>query len=338
MVESTGHGLVVAATARDFGISDKVLRRLERDGQLVQLASGIYAASRSYSTAAGWGRFNLRSRAWAVSARNDGHAADFSAAAILNLPMWGEPPDLPRLLRPGSAHRGHSRTPNGRIRYGWLPTHHQWMWSGAQVTSASYACIDVIRMGSRLQGLTVGDYALAIGISRDVLWQLATKLQHYKGMESVHWVLSRADGRSESPLESAGRLVCLVFDLPGVIPNPWILGGPSPRRVDLLLPDHGIILEADGALKYNDRPDAAQVVAQQVERERELRDLGFEVLRFNAALALARPALLAGRIRHAIARRNGQPIPTCWSVETPPGFPPLGLGAGWPVPDFAHRL
>ncbi|QNK80802.1 type IV toxin-antitoxin system AbiEi family antitoxin domain-containing protein [Nakamurella sp. PAMC28650] len=338
LIGSTGHGLVIASTARDFGISDKVLRRLERNGLLMQLGSGIYAPVKSYDAATTWGRFDLRSRAWALSARNDGHAADFSAAAVLGLPMWGDPPVLPRLLRPGSAHRGHSRTPNGRIRYGWLPAPHQWRWSGVPVTSASYACIDVIRMSSRLQGLTIADYALAIGISRDQLWQIAEKLQHYKGMESVHWVLARADGRSESPLESAGRLACHVFDLPEVISNPWIHGGPSPRRVDLLLPEHGIILEGDGGLKYNDRPDAAKVVAQQVERERELRDLDFEVLRFDAALVLGRPAVLAARIRRTIARRSGRAVPTCWSLEAPPGFSGAGLGGGWPVPGFAHKI
>lgn len=338
LIESTGHGLVVATTARDFGVSEKVLRRLERNGSLMQLASGIYATPQAYESTTNWGQFDMRSRAWALSARNDGHAADFSAAAVLGLPMWGEPPSLPRLLRPGSAHRGHSRTPNGRIRYGWLPANHQWLSSGVPVTSAPYACIDVIRMGSRLQGLTVADYALATGISRDQLWQIAHKLQHYKGMQSVHWVLTRADGRSESPLESAGRLTCLVFDLPQVVSNPWILGGPSARRVDLLLPEHGIILEADGGLKYNNRPDAAKVIAQQVERERELRDLDFEVLRFDAATVLGRPAVLAGQIRRTIARRSGRPAPTCWSLETPAGFSGIGLGAGWPIPGFTHRI
>ena len=212
------------------------------------------------------------------------------------------------------------------------------MWSGVQVTSAPYACIDVIRMGSRLQGLTVADYALAIGISRDELWRIAQHLQHYKGMESVHWVLARADARSESPLESAGRLTCHVFDLPEVVSNPWIYGGPSPRRVDLLLPEHGIILEADGGLKYNDRPDAARMVALQVERERELRELDFEVLRFDAALVLGRPAVLAGRIRKTIARRKGRAAPTCWSLESPQGFSGERLGAGWPVPGFDHLI
>ncbi len=337
LIESAGNGLIVASSARQFGISDKVLRRLERDGQLLQVATGVYAPAVAYEQSNSWSQFEIRSRAWALSARNDGHAADFSAAAVLGLPMWGQPPDLPRLLRPGSAHRGHSRTPHGRIRYGWLPSPHQWLWSDVQVTSAAYTCIDVMRMGSRVQGLTIADYALAIGIPRERLGQIADKLKRYKGMTSVDWILTRADARSESPLESAGRLVCLVFDLPVVIPNPWILGGSSPRRVDLLLPDHGIILEADGGLKYNNRPDAAQVVTAQMDRERELRELDFDVLRFDAALALGRPALLAARIRRAIGRRKGRSIPSCWSCESPSGSP-RELGAGWPTPQFRTQL
>ncbi|SDO26079.1 hypothetical protein SAMN04515671_0344 [Nakamurella panacisegetis] len=338
LLDSTRRGLIVTSDAREFGISDKVIRRLERDGDLLQLSSGVYADRLRFEAASSWERFGLRSRAWTISGRRDASASDFSAAAILGLPMWGEPPDLPRVLRPGSAHRGHSRTPNGRIRFGWLPPHHRWPFSSVAVTSAAYACIDVIRMGSRLQGLTVGDYALAVGITPEQLWDVAENLKRYKGMQSVEWVLSRADRRSESPVESAGRLACLTFGLPEAVANPWIIGGAKPRRVDLLLPEHGIVLEADGQIKYNDRPDAATIVMDQNDREREIRDLDFDVLRFDAALAVGRPAELAGRLRRMIARRRGRRAPDCWSMQPPPGWSEPGLGQGWPDPTFRGFL
>ena len=302
LLESTQHGLIVASQARELGFSDKVLRRLERDDELCQLSSGVYVDRKWFDVQPAWSQFGLRSRAWTISSRHDAHAGDFSAAAVLGLPMWDQPPALPRIIRPGSAHNGHSRTPNGRIRYAWLPPQHRWPFSGISVTSAAYTCIDIIRMGTRLQGLTVADYALAVGITLEELYDIAEHLQFYKGMEAVHWVLSRATGRSESPLESAGRLVCLTFDLPEVVVNPWIIGGPKPRRGDLLLPEYGIILEADGALKFNDRPDAAQIVMEQNDREREIRDLGFDFVRFDASLAVAKRAELAGRIRRLITR------------------------------------
>lgn len=338
MIQGAGNGLILAASAQEIGISSKVLRRLHRDRQIVQLASTVYVDGDTFAAAGPWQQFDLKSRAWTASGRNDGHACDFSAAAVLGFPMWGEPPDLPRVLRPGSAHRGHSRTPHGRIRYGHLPPQHAWSIKESSVTSAAYACVDVMRMGSRLQGLTVADYALALGISRELLSHIASDLHLYKGIDAAAWVLTRADRRSESPLETAGRLACLAYDLPEVVANPWVLGGPVPRRVDLLLPDHGIVLEADGALKYDNRPDASQVIAAQVDRERELRDLEFEVLRFDASLAVARPAQLAGRIRRVIARRNGRTPPDCWTVDAPIGWPSLQLGAGWPVATYASRL
>ncbi|MET3803729.1 hypothetical protein ABIB25_000715 [Nakamurella sp. UYEF19] len=334
LLQAVDHGLISTSRADEFGISARVLRRLVRDGQIMELATGVHVDRGTYVEASDWNQFDLRSRAWTLSGRNDGHACDFSAAAVLGFPMWGDPPDLPRVLRPGSAHRGHSRTPHGRVRYGWLPGQHQWQLGGSSVTSAAYASVDVIRMGSRLQGLTVADYALAVGIHREVLANIAENLCQYKGMDAVRWILPRADGRAESPLESAGRLVCLAFDLPTTVPNAWIVGGRIARRVDLLIPEHGIILEADGALKYNNRPDAARVVGQQTDREGELRDLGFDIVRFDAGLALARPGRLAGQIRRAMTKRRGRSNPSCWSLDPPAGWPPTGLGAGWPVPRF----
>ena len=338
LLGSTGHGLIVASQARNFGLSDKVLRRLERDGELRQLSSGVYVGREQYESQPPWPQFGLRSRAWTISSRHDAHAGDLSAAAVLGLPMWGGPPTLPRVVRPGSAHNGHARTPNGRIRYAWLPPQHRWPFAGISVTSAAYTCIDVIRMGSRLQGLTVADYALAVGITLEELRDIAEHLKLYKGMESVHWVLSRANHRSESPLESAGRLACLTFNLPEVVVNPWIIGGSKPRRADLLLPEHGIILEADGDVKFNDRPDAARIVMEQNDREREVRELGFDFVRFDASLALRRPAELVGRVRRLISQRKGRAAPDCWSIEPPPGWAEPGLGQGWPVPTFSRFL
>jgi hypothetical protein len=339
LIEGAGHGLIRTSLAREFAVSDKVLHRLERDGLVVQLTPGVYAKATTFVAADSWGQFALRSRAWALAGRNDGHACDFSAAAVLGIPMWGQPPSLPRVLRPGSAHRGHSRTPYGRIRYGWLSPRDRWTFHGVPVTSVAYASIDVMRMGSRLQGLTVADYALALGVSRELLAQIADDLALYKGIAAANWAIAHADRRSESPLETAGRLACLAYDLPTAIPNAWVTGGSSPRRVDLLLPDHGIVLEADGALKYDNRPDASQVIMSQGERELELRELGFEVLRFDARLAVARPAQLAGRVRKAMSRRRGQPAPGCWAIDPPTGVPTQpALGAGWPVPGFTSLI
>ncbi len=177
--------------------------------------------------------------------------------------------------------------------------------------------MDLARYGSRLQGLMVADAVLASGTSIEVLADIIDNLDLYHGIRNARWVLEHADGRSESPLETTGRLVCIQFGLPPVVCNPWIVGRARARRADILLPDHGIILEADGSVKYNNRHDASQVVDDEKERDWELRALGFDVIRFGKRLALDSPAELAARVRRTMTLRKGRSSPTCWQLDSP---------------------
>ena len=312
-----GRGLVSTTRAMDCGIPRFTIRRLAKAGVLTCLAKGIYAETTSLVQLPPWPRFAVRTRAFVASSTDDAHACDFSAAALWRLPMIGPPPPMPRVLRPGSAHWGRSTTSQGKVRFGFLPPEARTWTAGIRVTDVAYTGVDVARTSPRLQGLIVADWILAHGVSREAMTQVADNLRLYKGISAAQWVIGRADGRSESALETAGRLVMLNFDLPTPVANAWVLGLPKPRRPDLLLPDHGIILEADGAVKYDNRPDAAAIVTQEKERDWELRSLGFDVLRFDWSLAVHRPALLAARIRNLMQQRRGRPTPTCWQLDPP---------------------
>lgn len=69
-------------------------------------------------------------------------------------------------------------------------------------------------------------------------------------------------------------------------------------RVDFLWRQHRTIAEADGALKYAD-PDRAR---QQLHRDADLRDAGFEVVHFSWRELTVSPTQVIGRIRAAFAR------------------------------------
>lgn len=312
-----GRGIVVQKSTPNFGVPQQWVRRLAARGLLVELAKGSYAEASAFEIAGSWTQFALRTRAFIASRSDDTHACDFSALALLGLPTFDPPPAMPRGLRPGSAHVGRTTSRHGKVRYGWLPPAHRILRDGLATSDIAYTAVDVARHGSRLQGLMVADAALAGGSEREVLTDIIENLRLYRGIEAARWVVGHADGRSESPLETAGRLVCLQFDLPPVVTNPWITGTRAPRRVDLLLPDHGIILEADGAVKYNNRADAASVVHQEKERAWELTEVDFGVIRYNASLVYTRPTELVGRIRRLMALRRGHPAPTCWQLDPP---------------------
>ena len=79
------------------------------------------------------------------------------------------------------------------------------------------------------------------------------------------------------------------------------------------------VLEADGAVKYNDRPDADTIVTLEKERERLLRRAGFGVVRYTFADAVNRPDIIVERARQAALLRPAGPAPTCWAMDPPWG-------------------
>ncbi|HEY5116262.1 MAG TPA: hypothetical protein VIJ00_12125, partial [Nakamurella sp.] len=90
-------------------------------------------------------------------------------------------------------------------------------------------------------------------------------------------------------------------------------------RADRLLPESGVVLEADGAVKYRDRPDADAIVTMEKERERLLRAAGFGVVRYTRADALNRPKIIVQRAQLEARLRPSGPAPTCWAPDPPWG-------------------
>ena len=62
-----------------------------------------------------------------------------------------------------------------------------------------------------------------------------------------------------------------------------------------------MIAEADGLVKYNSRKD----LAKQFERDRLLRDAGYQVIHFTWHEVMRTPEVVIARIRSAIAAKTG---------------------------------
>ena len=137
---------------------------------------------------------------------------------------------------------------------------------------------------------------------------LVGRMTTYPGIDIASWSAKQADPHSESPVETVGRLAFLLCGRQAPQSNVWISKGANRFRVDHLVPGTGVVLEADGAVKYNMRDDAATVVHQQNRREELLRAWGFEVVRYTYAEALNRPEFFIERVDRAVARMSGRPI------------------------------
>jgi very-short-patch-repair endonuclease len=118
-------------------------------------------------------------------------------------------------------------------------------------------------------------------------------------------VVSFADGRAESPLESISRVAFREMGLP--VPELQVpLGVPPVGIVDFYWEDYGVVGEADGLLKYADEaPDSLR--AEKL-RQEALEDLGFIVVRWTWEQIWRQPDWVEMRLRKAFrkgAERRG---------------------------------
>ncbi len=139
---------------------------------------------------------------------------------------------------------------------------------------------------------TFADARLAT-VSRDLLVAAMAR-----PLRPLREAISKADPIRESPTESltAGHLYLSGLPMPEFQP-------PVRTRLGTYFPDFVwqdvmLIVETDGAVKYNDRRD---LIAEK-EREDVLRELGYRFIRVLAKDIMLRPEWAIERIRRALDR------------------------------------
>ncbi len=293
-----------------------ILRQADR-GDLIRVAKSAFTPTFAWDNADSQERFRLRSIGFGLCIAEDAHLTGPAAALLLGLPVLAEPASLPTAVRPGNPHIGHDRSPYGRVRHGYLPLVHRTARARVRTVDPAYCAIDIARHLGPLDGLVIADAALHRGVNPAAMIDIIAKMQAYPGISTALWVAQHADPRSESPLESLGRHAFVSAGLPAPLSNVWVWTGRQWFRVDHLLPGSGIVIEADGAVKYNNRPDAETIVSNEKERERLLRRLGFGVVRYTWDDAFGRPWNILHRVHEEQALRQNSPVPTCWTLEQP---------------------
>ncbi|SDU75200.1 type IV toxin-antitoxin system AbiEi family antitoxin domain-containing protein [Jiangella alkaliphila] len=322
------HGVVDLATAARAGVEEGRLRRLAAAELLVRLAPGCYASAAVLSAASSWERHRLRSRAFALFSDGSTVLTGWSAAVMWHLPTVGPPPARVTAIRPhGAGSVRHGRYADVRIVT--VPPGQLRRAQDIDLVSPAWAVLDAARSGAIVPALVADDAATASG---DDLAATVLAMARWPGVGRARWVAEHADPLAESPLETLGRFTCLQFDLPLPVANAWV-GAVGPEyRVDGLWPHHGVAFEADGALKYDNRPDASLIVARQGEREWRLRRLGLDVVRFGWDVAWRNRDELAARFAAVLRDNAGRDRPVRWWKHLP------GIGAVEPQPaDWPSR-
>lgn len=298
--------LVTAEEARAAGLTADQVRQRVRSGRWQVVARGVYLRTR-VEVADPHERarlVHLRQALAAAMTHADSVIAIRSAAAVQVLPTVSGLPSEVHLISMG----GRSGTRDGVSIHrlplkerdvvllpnllGADPEHRH-----VRVTSPLRTWVDVARSSTLADGLAVGDRGLRLGLfSADALRQEAGRVQG-RGCRRVRLAADLVHAVRETPLESWSAACFHEWGLPQPEVQVSIedASGRFVGRVDFLWEEFGVIGEADGALKYDDRE------ANYAEKRREdrLRELGFRVIRWGWG-DLRRPDRLRRRLEAAL--------------------------------------
>ncbi len=260
---------------------------MRADQDFIRVRTGVYAERRLWHGLAPWDRY--LARVHAVAARRPGTVFAFeSAAALLGLPIFGEPADI-HVYDP---ERSRSR------RFGDVAVHTsedpRMIRSGViSVTSVADTTLDLLRVLTPAFALAVADAAIAPRRSdaadRSHMRALAESRANPRRRDQVLWAVDRADPRSESPGESISRAVIewSGFEAPEL--QRWFSSEGFDDRVDFFFPRARAIGESDGYGKYaaSEAPEAVRAVVAEKRREDRLRRQCDGFARWDQADALA---------------------------------------------------
>lgn len=294
------------------GVSDEMIATQLRSGRLRRVRRGVFLSADSWPTEP---RDHHLMLAHAVQVANpDAVLSHQSAAVAWRLPSPGfaswasEPPAL--TLPMGTGHRSRDNGATLWVR-SLRPSDLARDDDGYPVTSLARTAVDlaagrplpdalvildaacrklVVSMVDSDHRATFANPRLA-GASRELLSAAAIR-----PLRLLAEAIRKADPIRESPAESltAGYLYGSGLPMPEF--QPPVRTSLGTYFPDFLWPDAMLIVEMDGAVKYNDRRD----LLAEKEREDALREVGYGFIRVSAKDIMLRPEWVIARIRSAL--------------------------------------
>jgi very-short-patch-repair endonuclease len=276
------------------------MRTLLRAGQLVAVRRGVYATRLAIASAEGnpAQEHALQVSALRMAVGRDAVASHQSAALIHGLSLLKTvAPGTVTLTRPPRA-RSRSRPAAGVVFHtAELSGAHVTRVYGTYVTTVARTVVDLARSLPFLDAVVVADSALHGWPVGAELGQVLGACQGWPGIAQARRVAEFGDGRAESVLESAARV---VFDAHGLAAPELQVVIRRPGftfRVDFLWAGQRTVVEADGLTKYSSRAD----ILAQFRRDRLLRDTGYKVVHFTWRELFETPEIVIKRILTAFA-------------------------------------
>jgi hypothetical protein len=185
-----------------------------------------------------------------------------------------------------------------------LPVDHLTERNGVPVTTIARTVIDIARTSALPGGVVTADSALhSRRTTKEELEAVLADCRQWRGAKMALEVVSFADGRAESALESIARVLFRELGFPPPELQAWISVGAEEFRLDFRWREYRTIAEVDGAVKYIKlTADPARRALGQLRRDALLRELGYEVVHFTWQDITSEPERVEAVLRTAFRR------------------------------------
>lgn len=270
-------GVFTTAAALGAGVLPGMLRTLTAKGQVLTIGHGMH---RLVADASQPPHIELV-RATMARHAPDAVAAHVTAARLhqLRTPFEAQAKDdnIWLLRAPEVAPNTHR---NGvAVLPARFEPEHVMLLDGVRVTSLARTALDLARGCPLERALVPIDHALARGVPRGALVELAVYMKGWPGSAVFKPALEIANALSESGLESIARGLVHRESLPAPELQAELRGESGKRyRVDMVWREAGVILEVDGEPKYG---LIERAVFLEKRREDDLRRAGWDVVRWT---------------------------------------------------------
>lgn len=303
-------GVFLRREALDAGYDDRDLACAIRDGFLVRVRHGAYVAAPTWHGADPLSRHALRCAAVHLTHAPHVVLSHTSGAVVSGLRVWGADlskvhvtrlDDLPgKQARDVVYHRAPDVTAQCR-RVGEI-----------DVLAPAWCAVGTAAINSLESGIVTVDSAYDLGLAtEDELRAAVLAMSGWPGTARLQMTMRLAEPGAASVGESRCRYLFFRTHLPRPVLQYRVHddSGELVGTSDFAWPEHGLLGEFDGRLKYGRllRPDQTpeSVVYEEKVREDALRELtGWSMIRFTWG-DLDRPEATAARVRRLLGRRRG---------------------------------
>lgn len=316
------HGFVITHDqARSIGLTRAEIRRLVRRGEwTVPRRNALCVLPATDDAGRPLGTSPQIQAAAAALVRHEMTVSHESAGAMYGLPLLIHP-SRPRLTTTGNG--GGER--DILVHSAGLSDDERAHWFGVPVTVVARTVIDIARNAGVGAGLVAADAALSEElVTADELGAAVDRAAGWPGVRRARRVVELMSPLAESPLESLTRLLIVDAGLPPPHLQVWVHAARRRYRADGLWPDRGVVLEADGLLKYASPSDLREEKLRQEDLERA----GYRVVRVTWEDVTSHPARTVDRIATALRLGGSHTL----GAERPESVVSFGLSTpnqGW---------